>query len=216
MMKKNDLHRDSVGSRIKAARLAKGLTQTEFAESLGIVQGFLSGIERGKKFPSDTLLIALCHHYRINEEWLFTGTGEMFRGQDAANSVFAETLTTPTPLFEKIPEGFPEKSQTEGIKNYVLLPQMPETCYALVAYGDFMAPTIRDGDLVIFSTEKDFANGDIVLAHNRWGDAILRKYRLKNKEVFLVSDNPVYAPFKPDKDTRMIGKVMAVWRQIKV
>ena len=62
MARNKDVLEGSDGSRIKTARLAKGLTQTEFAESLGIVQGFLSGIERGKKAPSDTLLIALCHH----------------------------------------------------------------------------------------------------------------------------------------------------------
>ena len=215
MARKKDFLEGSAGSRIKTARLAKGLTQTEFAESLGIVQGFLSGIERGKKAPSDTLLIALCHHYRINEEWLFTGTGEMFRLHDEAEGV-RNPLTTQTPLFEKIPEGFPENISKEAIKNYVLLPNIPEGCYALIAYGDFMAPTIRDGDLVIFSIQEDFENGDIVLANNRWGDAILRKYRLKGNEPFLVSDNQVYSPFKPDKDTRMIGKVVEVWRKIKI
>ena len=96
------------------------------------------------------------------------------------------------------------------------MPNIPEGCYALVAYGDFMAPTIRDGDLVIFSTQENLENGDIVLANNRWGDAILRKYRLKDKETFLVSDNQVYSPFKPDKDTRIIGKVLEVWRKIKI
>ncbi len=215
MASKKDAHGGSIGSRIKAARLAKGLTQTEFAEALGIVQGFLSGIEGGKKRPSDTLLIALCHHYRINEEWLFTGIGEMFREKDTIERTREDFLTTRTPLFKKIPEGFPENINKEEINDYVFLPNIPEGCYALVAYGDFMAPTIRDGDLVIFSTKENLENGDIVLAHNRWGDAILRKYRLKDKETFLVSDNPVYSPFKPDRETRMIGKVLEVWRKIK-
>ena len=216
MPDKKNATKGSIGSRIKAARLAKGLTQAEFAEALGIVQGFLSGIEGGKKRPSDTLLIALCHHYRINEEWLFAGIGDMFREHDSTKMTSADALATQTPLFKKIPEGFPQKINKEDICDYVLLPNIPEGCYALVAYGDFMAPTIRDGDLVIFSTQEKLENGDIVLANNRWGDAILRKYRLKNKEAFLVSDNPVYPPFKPDAETRMIGKVLEVWRKIKI
>ena len=203
----------SIGSRIKAARQEKSLTQKEFAESLGIVQGFLSGIERGKKAPSDTLLIALCHHYRINEEWLFTGIGDMFRESHAARG---ESLTTKTPLFNKVPGGFPEKVNEAEISDYVLLPGVSEGCYAMIAYGDFMSPTIRDGDLAIFSPGGEIKNGDIVLVNNRWGEAILRKYRLKDMEVFLVSDNPVYPPFKPDPETRMIGKVLEVWRKIKI
>lgn len=216
MIDKNAVHGLSIGSRIKAARQAKGLTQKEFAKSLGIVQGFLSGIERGKKSPSDTLLIALCHHYRINEEWLFSGIGNMFRESYTSDSSRENFLSTKTPLFKKIPEGFPEKVNEDGINDYVLLPNAPEGCYATITYGDFMAPTIRDGDLVIFSPERAIENGDIVLANNRWGDAILRKYRLKDSEVFLVSDNPVYSPFKPDPKTRMIGKVLEVWRKIKI
>ncbi|WP_243688214.1 helix-turn-helix domain-containing protein [Geotalea toluenoxydans] len=68
-----------MGLRIKEIRQAKDMTQKEFADSLGIVQGFLSGVERGKKNVSDTLIIALCHSYGINKEWLKTGHGEKFR-----------------------------------------------------------------------------------------------------------------------------------------
>ena len=213
MTEKKDAQRISIGRRIKAARQAKGLTQKEFAASLGIVQGFLSGIERENKAPSDTLLIALCHYYRINEVWLFTGVGDMFRELDVTEG---NSLATQIPLLKKIPKGFPEEINEEEIKDYVSLPNVPEGCYATIAYGDFMAPTIRDGDLVTFSPGEDLENGDIVLVNNRWGDAILRKYRLKDTEVFLVSDNPVYSPFKPDPETRMIGKVLEVWRKIKI
>jgi SOS-response transcriptional repressor LexA len=206
----------SIGRRIKAARQAKGLTQKDFAASVGIVQGFLSGIEREKKKPSDTLLIALCHYYRINEEWLYTGAGDMFREPDITGGTIETSPATKTPLLKKIPEGFPEKVNQEEMKDYVLLPNVPEGCYATIAYGDFMAPTIRDGDLVTFSPAENIENGDIVLVNNRWGDAILRKYRLKGTEVFLVSDNPVYSHFKPDPETRMIGKVLEVWRKIKI
>ena len=210
----NKYHKEiSVGERIKAARQAKGLTQKEFSASLGIVQGFLSGIETGRKTPSETLLIALCHYYRINEEWLFTGAGDMFREPEVTGE---GSLANRTPLFRKIPEGFPEEINEADIKDDVLLPNVPAGCYATIAYGDFMSPTIRDGDLVIFSPGGDFKNGDIVLVNNRWGDAILRKFRLKGTEVFLVSDNPVYSPFQPDPATKMIGRVLEVWRKIKV
>jgi repressor LexA len=57
-----------IGIRIKEIRLSRGLTQKSFATSLGIVQGFLSDVERGRKLPSETLLIALCHLYEISEE----------------------------------------------------------------------------------------------------------------------------------------------------
>lgn len=206
----------SVGPRIKQIRLSKGLTQKEFADSLGIVQGFLSGLERGKKSPSDTLLIALCHLYEINQEWLDTGTGEMYKEPSLSAENRQYPGTTKIPLLNQIPPDFPDKIADQDVFDYISLPQMPEGCFSIVTYGDFMAPTIRDGDLVIFRPETEVQNRDIVLVHNRWGETILRRYRLRANEIFLAPDNPAYAPFKPDPNTRIIGKVVDVWRKIQL
>ncbi|HBG05557.1 MAG: Cro/Cl family transcriptional regulator [Geobacteraceae bacterium GWC2_58_44] len=198
------------GTRIRKARLALGLTQKEFAASLGIVQGFLSGIETGRKRPSDTLLIALSHTHRINPGWLKHGTGETFTGPaEAASQTGARA-----PLLDVIPAQFPEVGGE--IRGYVSVPNLPDGCYAIVCYGDFMAPTIRDGDLVIFKPGRDKKSGDIILVNNRWGEPILRRYRVKDDEVFLAPDNPVYAPFRPDSGTRTIGTVVEVWRKMLI
>lgn len=204
----------SIGDRIKEVRLAKGLTQKEFADSLGIVQGFLSGIERGKKVPSDTLRIALCHFYEINPEWLLSGKGEKFRKAIPAAGVSSDAAGSSTPLLKRISEGFPAAIAQEDICDVVSLPGSAPGSYALIASGDYMAPTIRDGDLVIFQADGNIDNGDIVLVTNRWGEAILRRYRLKDGELFFSPDNSAYAPFKPDPDTRTIGLVIDVWRKV--
>ena len=195
------------GARIRQARTALGLTQKEFAASLGIVQGFLSGIETGRKNPSDTLLIALTHTPGINPDWLTKGTGETFKG-----STSAATPGARAPLLDVIPENFPQLS-TQSC-NYISVPNLPEGCYAIVCYGDFMAPTIRDGDLVIFAPDREQKSGDIILVNNRWGEPILRRYRLKDSDVYLSPDNPVYSAFQPDSGTRTIGTVVEVWRKM--
>ena len=63
----------TLGAKIRHIRKSLKITQKEFAESLGIVQGFLSAIETGKKTPSDTLLIALQHLYKVNPAWTHSG-----------------------------------------------------------------------------------------------------------------------------------------------
>lgn len=201
-------YQEDTGPRIRQARQALGLTQKEFAGALGIVQGFLSGIETGRKAPSDTLLIALTHTYGINPGWLKSGAGEPFQDAPAAGRPGAGTA----PLLEVIPENFPQGGI--AAKGYISMPNLPEGCYAIVCFGDFMAPTIRDGDIVIFNPEGEKKSGDIILVNNRWGDPILRRYRLKGSEVYLAPDNPAYAPFKPDSDTRTIGTVVEVWRKV--
>jgi SOS-response transcriptional repressor LexA len=204
-----------VGSRIKEIRLAKGLTQKEFADSLGIVQGFLSSLERGKKVPSDTLLIALCHLYEINPEWMQCGTGKMLKSaprEKVPNSL----VVTRTPLLRHISKEFPNEVTDEDVFDYVSLPHVPEGCYALITYGDFMAPTIRDGDLVIFRPGGEVLNRDIVLVRNRWEEVIIRRYRLKEDELYFAPDNPSYSPFRPDPNTRIVGKVIDVWRKMRL
>lgn len=207
---------DSLGHRIREVRRARGLTQKEFADSLGIVQGFLSSVERGRKTPSDTLLIALCHSYGVNSEWLRTGKGEMLGGEEGAKRGLPGRGAEGAPLLARISGEFPDSIAQEDIIGHVSLPEVPPGCYGLVTYGDFMAPSIRDGDLVIFKPGGEAANGTIVLVTNRWGEAILRRYRIKDGEVFLSPDNASYSPFRPDPDTRIIGAVVQVWRRVRI
>jgi len=210
----SDLNHIEIARRIKEVRLSRGLTQQAFASKLGIVQGFLSDVERGKKYPSDTLLIALCHLYEINEEWLLTGNGEVSRKvilQEEIDRIVASR----TVLLKRVPPEFPEGITDEDIYDRIVLPGVPEGCFALLFYGDFMSPTIHDGDLVIFKACEEFVNGDIVLLNNLWGETILRRYRTRGSEVMLSPDNPLYRPFRMERQTRVFGKVMEVWRKIK-
>jgi len=205
---------EEIGTRIKEIRLSRGLTQKLFASSLGIVQGFLSDVERGRKLPSDTLLIALCHLYEISEEWLFTGSGEVSRKvfpQEDLDRFVASTI----PLLKRVPPEFPEGIEEQDIYDRISLPGIPEGCYAFIFYGDFMAPTVHDGDIVIFTAHESFSNGDIVLSNNLWGETILRRYRTRDDEVLLSPDNPQYRPFRLERNTRIFGKVIEIWRKIK-
>jgi transcriptional regulator with XRE-family HTH domain len=174
----SDSYSVETGSRIREARRALQMTQKDFAASLGIVQGFLSGIETGRKTPSDTLLIALTHTHGIDLQWLKQGTGTPF---SAAPAGAAARQGGSAPLLEDIPEEFPPANQHEG--SFISLPNLPQGCYAVTCRGDFMAPTIRDGDLVIFTPAGTPKSGDIILVHNRWAEPILRRYRLKGDEV---------------------------------
>jgi len=215
-MEREKYHKEiHFGERIKHLRLSRGMTQKAFADSLGIVQGYLSGIESGQKIPSHTLLIALCHIHGVSEEWLFNGTGEPFGERGAEGSSTAVHLAG-TPLLKTIPLGFPERIRETEIAEHIQLPGVPEGCFAIMAVGDFMAPTIRDGDLVVFKPGRDMSNRSIILLSNKWGEVILRRARITGKEVFFSAENTSYAPFHPDANTRVFGTVIDVWRKVKL
>src|SRR5690606_13684670 len=139
-------------------------TQKTFADSLGIAQGYLSSIESGRQIPSDTLLIALRHLYRIDECWLSSGEGASDARHFAPGR--GEEPAERTLLFRRISPDFPVNLKHEDILDHVVLPESAPGCYALLAYGDFMAPTIQDSDLIIFRPGGEPANGDIVLVNS--------------------------------------------------
>lgn len=65
-----------MNARIKQIRRELGLTQTEFAERIGLKQNSIALIESGKRNISDQAVLSICREYGINEEWLRTGRGE--------------------------------------------------------------------------------------------------------------------------------------------
>lgn len=69
--------------RIKELRKALGLTQSEFAEKVGLTRSSLQKLESGINGPSNSTLVAMCHTFGVSRSWLENGTGEMFVSEKA-------------------------------------------------------------------------------------------------------------------------------------
>ena len=65
--------------RIKMVRKAVGLTQQAFADKLGIRQNTVALYEMGRSGVSDGMITSICREFNVNETWLRTGEGEMFK-----------------------------------------------------------------------------------------------------------------------------------------
>ena len=65
-------------NQIKYLRTHLKMSQTEFAEKIGISQQTLSGIENNSRTLTDHTVITICSVFGVSEEWLRTGNGEMF------------------------------------------------------------------------------------------------------------------------------------------
>ena len=82
--------------RIKDVRCALGKTQTEFADALGVKQGTIAGWETGARAPGDIVISSICREFNVNEVWLRTGEGAMFRQMSRDEEItkfIAETLS---------------------------------------------------------------------------------------------------------------------------
>jgi transcriptional regulator with XRE-family HTH domain len=58
--------RARLGNRVRALRHARGWTQVELAELLGIDRSYLSEIETGKKDPSLTILKTIADGFNLS------------------------------------------------------------------------------------------------------------------------------------------------------
>lgn len=72
----------NINYRIKKLRIILNMNQTEFAKKLGVTQPSLSDIEKGKTLNIDERNIKImCTVFNVNEDWLRTGEGEMFKSE---------------------------------------------------------------------------------------------------------------------------------------
>lgn len=67
----------TLGGRFKQIRKRLKMTQKEFAESLGVTQTTISGIEKDAANTSLTLAKLISLKYNINENWILNGTGDI-------------------------------------------------------------------------------------------------------------------------------------------
>ena len=67
----------NMNERVKIARKAIGLNQSEFADRLGVTATTISRIEKNKRGLTRHMINTICSEYRINETWLRSGAGEM-------------------------------------------------------------------------------------------------------------------------------------------
>lgn len=67
-----------MNERIKEIRNVLNLTQQEFADKIKVKRNTVATYEMGRSVPSDSAVALICREFNVNEDWLRTGTGEMF------------------------------------------------------------------------------------------------------------------------------------------
>lgn len=85
----------TTNTRIKAVRTTLKLSQAEFGKKIGLSQNYIWMIEKGERVPSDRAIRDICREYGVDDVWLRTGVGEMFRPrtrEDEITSFCADLL----------------------------------------------------------------------------------------------------------------------------
>lgn len=93
----------SENERIKEVRSALGLTQDKFGARLGVGKTAISKIEKEERGVTDQLRLAICREFRVSEDWLRTGEGDMFvePAEDEEIARFMGDILTGEPDFRR-------------------------------------------------------------------------------------------------------------------
>lgn len=67
-----------MNKRLKILRKSLNLTQSEFANSIGIKGSSYCDIENGKASITERTIISICSIYNVNRQWLQYGKGDIF------------------------------------------------------------------------------------------------------------------------------------------
>lgn len=76
--RKKERRCNTTNTRIRKLRKALDLTQQEFAARIGTSANVLTNYETGRRNPSSSVINNICKEFHVREDWLRTGSGEMF------------------------------------------------------------------------------------------------------------------------------------------
>ena len=91
-----------MNERIKAVRLALGISQEEFGKRLGVTRGAITNIELNKVEPKPLFVDLICREFNVNEDWIKNGAEPMFlqRSRNEELSAFFGDLLNGEPDFK--------------------------------------------------------------------------------------------------------------------
>jgi transcriptional regulator with XRE-family HTH domain len=167
-----------------------GLSQQEFAGSLGLSKAHVSNILKGTRRPSRDVLEKLASRYDVDINRFLFGKGqpeagaahvELFR-QEAAAGHGAEIDNYAERSHITVPQSFIAPYRCEHIK-------------AVIVRGDSMiGEKMNDGDYVLFNRKETSGEGIFVLSINT--TLLIKRVAPDpvNSAITLLSANPVYPP----------------------
>lgn len=90
-----------MNERIKCLRKELGLTQSEFGQKIDVKQSYMALLEKGSKPVTPKIVKSICLEYGVNQEWLETGMGEMFKSDPESDDIIE--------LYDQIKDKIPRR-----------------------------------------------------------------------------------------------------------
>ena len=167
--------RVAFGARMKAARVAAGMTQQQMAKALGVSQQSITAYERGDSAPRTHMLEKLASILGISSQFLLAGaairsTLEKDRDPQAMDGRVSVRLTIKMSAEASwiTSDAVASSGTVEFHSNY-------GPAYAIRVTGDALHPRVRSGEFIIVEPGAALEIGDEVLVSLHNGTSMIRE-----------------------------------------
>lgn len=183
----------------------QNLSKTALADSLGVKPAKFSEILNGRMMAGTDMMSILTDTYDISAEWLLTGSGSIYRSDEALTetSNIKQIPLIPTEAFA----GYGEYTYDDmPIEEYYAIQEFDHADFLIRIKGDSMSPKYNGGDVIACKLVKEvtFWQWHRVYAIYTRNQGVLIKrveeYPQNRSFITLVSENPAYKPFELHED----------------
>lgn len=221
----------TLGDRIKRAREERGWNQQRLADAVGVSRSAVSQWESGEtKGLKPDNLIAVAEVLRVTVPWLVRG--EQIDTPAPATFIPAKTGGDDNALIVHVMDAAasmgtgrlqPEHDSVVGqislsntwVRRHLTITS-PANLAVLSAYGDSMAPTFSDGDILLVDTGVTEIKLDAVYVLARREELFIKRVQRRIDGAFVIkSDNPLYDAYVVQdveaEQLRILGRVVWAW-----
>lgn len=175
---------------LRQLRKAKGMTQTELAQLMGLTQQAIGKWENGAASPDPATLVKLAAIFGVSVDALL--------GLDGVNvgviMPYAGAVEKMIPVVGTVRAGYGALAFEEDRGFEAAAVKDPDNYFYLVVKGDSMEPKISDGDLALVRRQQVLEDGDLGVVVFGEGEGTLKRFQKKGNAVVLQPFNPAYEP----------------------
>ena len=126
-----------MNTRLQQFLSAEGLTQAQFADTLGVARASISHILAGRNNPGYDFFISIARNYpELNLEWLLLGKGRMYKNQGTEEpSLFTPITEIPANQYEP-KQNFEATIEMDASKNTIQETANQRTISKIIVFYD--------------------------------------------------------------------------------
>jgi len=161
-----------IGRRILELRKKLKLNQTDFGKRIGVTRSAVCNYENGSRSIGEQVILAICREFGVDEFWLRTGEGEMFRQE---NQDIVERLTMEYKL---------TKQEQSLITSFLKLSSNERAAimqYVANLVESFAMPSDREGEFDINSIDTVMSESGTTITQNLDTESRLAALKRENE-----------------------------------